>query len=80
MSFLMLCLNMKSLLLFRVLVINIACKENKVVILKDTPKKSYSKSQMANFLQIKINFLIKIKQSVALSFVSARFSPHSFSL
>ena len=76
----MLCLKMKSLLLLTVNVINIAWKQNKVVTLKDTPKKSYGKSQMANFLQIKINFFIKIKKSVALTFFSAHFSPHSFSL
>ena len=64
----MLCLNMKSLLLLRVTIINIACKQNKVVTLKNTPKKSYSKYQMANFSQIKINLLIKIKKSVALTF------------
>ena len=46
----MLCLNMRSLLLLRVVVINKACKQNKAVTLKDTLKKSYSKSQMANVL------------------------------
>ena len=76
----MLCLNLKSLLLFRVIVINIAYKKNKVVPLKDTPKKSFSKSQMANFSQTERNFFIKIKKSVALTFFSVHFSLHSFCL
>ena len=75
----MLCLNMKTLLLLRVIVINIACKQNKVVTLKDTPKKSYTKSQMANFSQIKRNCFIKIKKSVTLAFFSFHFSPNYFS-
>ena len=42
----MLCLNMKSLLLLRVIIINIACKQNQVVTLKNTPKKNFSHSKM----------------------------------
>ena len=71
----MLCLNMKSLLLLRVFVINIACKQNNVVTLKDTSKKNYSKYQMANFSQIKRNVFIKIKRSLALTFFFVHFSP-----
>ena len=66
--------------MLRAIVINIACKQNKVVTLKDTPKKSYSKYEMANFSQIKRNVFITIKRCVALTFFSVHLSPPSFSL